>query len=142
MVASDALTSSVWAALPVLASAYGFSQAQAKTDDDFFLGFPSYWNVVAIYAWLLEVPAPVTTAVVMLLALLVFVPVKYLYPSRMVVLRWTTICAAALWMFVLFLCLLETEGAARLKLPHLSLLFPLYYIVLSLWLGGLERRGE
>jgi hypothetical protein len=45
-------------------------------------------------------------------------------------------------MFVLFLCLRETEGAAGLKLPHLSLLFPLYYIVLSLWLGGLERRGE
>jgi phosphatidylcholine synthase len=35
--------------LPLLASAYGFSQSDAKTDDGFFLGFPSYWNVVAFY---------------------------------------------------------------------------------------------
>ena len=42
-------------AAPVLASAYGFAQTDAKTDDDFFLGFPSYWNVVAIYLWLLDV---------------------------------------------------------------------------------------
>ena len=41
--------------LPILASAYGFSQEEAKTDDDFFLGFPSYWNVVALYLWLLDV---------------------------------------------------------------------------------------
>ena len=45
----------------MLASAYGFAQADAKTDDHFFLGFPSYWNFVAIYAWLLGVP-PTTTA--------------------------------------------------------------------------------
>jgi len=45
-----------WAAAPPIpASAYGFSQVDAKTEDDFFLGFPSYWNVIAIYAWLLEV---------------------------------------------------------------------------------------
>src|SRR5204862_6115517 len=35
--------------LPLLASAYGFSRANAKTADGFFLGFPSYWNVVAFY---------------------------------------------------------------------------------------------
>ena len=30
-----------FAALPILASAYGFSQENAKTEDDFFLGWPS-----------------------------------------------------------------------------------------------------
>src|SRR5436190_17814061 len=39
--------------LPLLASAYGFSQTDAKTDDGFFLGFPSYWNVVAFYVYVL-----------------------------------------------------------------------------------------
>src|SRR5713226_5077994 len=33
--------------LPLLASAYGFSQVDAKSGDGFFLGFPSYWNIVA-----------------------------------------------------------------------------------------------
>ena len=40
--------------LPLLASAYGFSQVNAKTDDGFFLGFPSYWNIVAFYLYVLH----------------------------------------------------------------------------------------
>src|SRR5262249_53514062 len=32
--------------IPLLASAYGFCQVSAKTGDGYFLGFPSYWNLV------------------------------------------------------------------------------------------------
>ena len=71
------------AAVPILASAYGFSQADAKTSDGFFRGFPSYWNVVAIYAWLLGVSPAATTAWVLGLSVLVFVPWKYIYPSKL-----------------------------------------------------------
>ena len=39
--------------LPLLASAYGFSQVNAKTPDGFFLGFPSYWNIIAFYLYVL-----------------------------------------------------------------------------------------
>ena len=42
-----------WLFLPLLASAYGFCQVQAKTDDGYFLGFPSLWNVVALYLYML-----------------------------------------------------------------------------------------
>ena len=38
--------------LPLLASAYGFCQTSAKTDDGYFLGFPSYWNLVAFYLYI------------------------------------------------------------------------------------------
>ena len=34
---------------PLLASCYQFCRTDAKTDDHFFLGFPSYWNIVAFY---------------------------------------------------------------------------------------------
>src|SRR5919206_4293746 len=45
----------VLAALPLLASSYQFCQVDAKTGDGaetdhFFLGFPSYWNILAFYA--------------------------------------------------------------------------------------------
>src|SRR6185295_14929699 len=30
----------------LLSSAYGFNTASAKTNDHFFTGFPSYWNIV------------------------------------------------------------------------------------------------
>ena len=48
--------------LPLLASAYGFSQVNAKTDDGFFLGFPSYWNIVSFYVFVLHPPAWATVA--------------------------------------------------------------------------------
>src|SRR5437762_3256853 len=38
-----------WLLAPLLASAYGFCQVAAKTDDGYFLGFPSYWNIIAFY---------------------------------------------------------------------------------------------
>src|SRR3981081_3584451 len=60
--------------LPLLASAYGFSQVSAKTDDGYFLGFPSYWNLVAFYLYVLRLPGPAALAIVLGLSLLTFVP--------------------------------------------------------------------
>ena len=39
------------ASVVLLSSAYGFASADAKTDDHFFTGFPSYWNIVALYLY-------------------------------------------------------------------------------------------
>ena len=33
----------------LLTSAYQFTQSDAKTDDHYFKGFPSYWNVMVLY---------------------------------------------------------------------------------------------
>jgi phosphatidylcholine synthase len=70
-----------WLFLPLLASIYGFCQVQAKTDDGYFLGFPSLWNVVAVYLYVLPFGKWVSLAIVVTLAILTFVPSKYLYPS-------------------------------------------------------------
>ncbi len=40
--------------VPLLASGYGFAQVHAKTPDGFFIGFPSYWNIVAFYLYVLH----------------------------------------------------------------------------------------
>src|SRR4051812_32571721 len=44
----------VIAALPLLASSFQFCRVDAKTSDHFFLGFPSYWNILAFYVIVLE----------------------------------------------------------------------------------------
>src|SRR5580765_4742526 len=46
--------SPAWLLAPLVASAYGFCQTSAKTDDGYFLGFPSYWNIIAFYLYLLQ----------------------------------------------------------------------------------------
>jgi phosphatidylcholine synthase len=128
------------AAAPVLASAFGFAQTEAKTEDHYFLGFPSYWNVVAIYLWGLDVSPAVGTAVVLAFAAAVFVPLKYVYPSRMHALRRTTTVGGALWALALTAAVLEPSASWREPLLRASLVFPLYYFGVSLWLGGLHRR--
>ncbi len=139
MVAAGVLSSYWWAALPILASAYGFSQTEAKTQDDFFLGFPSYWNVVALYLWLFEISPTASAAWVTGLSILVFVPIRYVYPSKLRVLGRTTQIAAALWMGVTAVAVLNPGWAVPLPLAEVSLAFPVYYVLLSLWLG--RRRS-
>jgi len=123
-------------ALPILASAYGFSQEDAKTDDDFFLGWPSYWNVVAIYLWILGVTPAVGTALVVFFSVAVFVPIKYIYPSKLSVLRKTTAAGGMLWGALLTAAIVEPESSSQFHLLELSLLYPAYYLALSFWLGG------
>ena len=74
---------SLWlAALPLVASAYGFCRTDAKTADNFFLGFPSYWNIVVFYLYVLQAPLWVNAFLIIALSILVFVPIKFIYPSR------------------------------------------------------------
>jgi phosphatidylcholine synthase len=133
-----------WLLLPLIASAYGFCQVSAKTDDGYFLGFPSYWNVVALYLYLLQiyvVPLPgwLSVGLVVGLAVLTFVPTRYLYPSRGGRLNMVTSVFGILWGALLVWLLYqlpgepsaESQGNQTRWVIVLSLLFPLYYLGLS-----------
>ncbi|HNM37867.1 MAG TPA: CDP-alcohol phosphatidyltransferase family protein, partial [Anaerolineales bacterium] len=54
------------ACLILLTSAYQFTQTDAKTDDHHFKGFPSYWNVAALYMLLMNLPPWVNFGFLML----------------------------------------------------------------------------
>jgi len=90
----------VVACLPLVASCYQFCRTDAKTDDHFFLGFPSYWNVVAFYVVVLELGVTATTVLLLVLAVLVFVPIKYVYPSRTETLWYANMAGATAWLVV------------------------------------------
>lgn len=66
-----------------LTSAYQFCQAEAKTPDHFFKGFPCYWNLVLFYLFILDTSSYINTLVLTILCVLIFVPIKYVYPSRL-----------------------------------------------------------
>ena len=114
----------------VLASAYGFCRTQAKTDDNYFLGFPNYWNLVAFYLFCLSAGAVFNVAVLLLLAAMVFMPLKFIYPNRTVPLRPVTLTLGIIWAFV--------TVAAVLMLPAVNptmlwagLSFIAYYLIAS-----------
>jgi phosphatidylcholine synthase len=68
----------------LLSSGYQFTQTDAKTDNDsyFFKGFPSLWNFLVVYMMLLRLNPWVNLVALVICNILVFIPVKYLYPSR------------------------------------------------------------
>jgi phosphatidylcholine synthase len=65
------------------ASAYQFTQVDAKTSDHFFKGFPSYWNIAVIYLFFWQMSSLTNMLILLSLAVLSFVPIKYVYPSRL-----------------------------------------------------------
>ena len=102
-----------WVAAPILASAYGFSQASAKTEDDFFLGWPSYWNVVALYCWLLDLSTTTGAFWLVVCSIGIFLPFKYVYPSKLAVLRKTTTVGGLLWGALVTAAIVDPEAAAE-----------------------------
>lgn len=133
------------ASLPLLASAYGFCQVDAKTPDHFFKGFPSYWNVVVFYLYALAVPPWISAGVLTIFSLLVFVPIRYFYPSRGATARTATLVLAALWVLMVLALLAQFPRPSR-KLALVSLFFPAYYMGFSAYLhftsSGRRRERE
>lgn len=67
----------------IFSSAYQFTQVDAKTSDHFFKGFPSYWNIAVFYLFFWQLNAWANMTILLALAVLSFVPIKYVYPSRL-----------------------------------------------------------
>ena len=123
----------VLAALPLMASCYQFCRVDAKTEDHTFLGFPSYWNVVAFYAVILDLGRPAVAAVLVICAVLVFVPVRYLYPSRTPALRTSSLALTAVW-FGTYAWLLVQHPDPHPLVVAASLAYVVYYVAVSGWL--------
>ena len=123
----------------LLASGYGFNRDDAKTTDHFFTGFPSYWNVVVFYLMAAGWSPAVNAAVLVVCAVFVFVPIRYVYPSRTPVARRSTNTLGIIW-GVSMLALLWQYPAVSRWLFYGSLLYPAYYVLLSLMLH-VRRAG-
>jgi phosphatidylcholine synthase len=121
----------------LMSSAYGFAHTAAKVEsgDHFFTGFPSYWNIVVAYLYVFQLPQLTNAIILVALSILVFVPIRYIYPSRTKTLQVPTLLLGGSWAAIftwMIFRLPDTDG----PLPWLSLIFPVWYVALSLWLHG------
>lgn len=124
----------------LVSSGYGFSRADAKvaTTDYFFTGFPSYWNIVCVYLVVWDLAPALNAAILTALVALVFVPIRYVYPSRTATWRAATLTLGTSWAVLLTVVIWRlpvTDG----PWPWLTLVFPVYYVLLSLRLTAAER---
>jgi len=117
-----------------VASAFGFSNIRAKTDDNFFMGFPSYWNIVVFYIFLLDLPELFASAILLMFAITTFLPVKFVYPSRTNYLRTLTLVLATIFTLQLVALMYYFEESPA-WLTYTSFIFPFYYFGLSFFVN-------
>jgi phosphatidylcholine synthase len=138
-----------WLLLPLLASAYGFCQVEAKTVDGYFLGFPSLWNIVALYLYIFNLPGWLALGVVVGFSVLTFVPSRYLYPSQPGPINTLSNVLGVAWACLLAWILLRLAAPAGASpspvlddatwdLALLSLFYPAFYMITS-WSITLRR---
>jgi phosphatidylcholine synthase len=128
------------AAAATLASAFRFCHASAKTADHFFTGFPSYWNVIALYLYVFEASPAFSAALTIVLAALVIVPLRFIYPSRTPQLRSLSIGLGVVWGLLLAIVLVRLPQRATV-IAASSLFYPVYYTLVSFWLDWRSRRS-
>lgn len=115
----------------LLTSAYQFTQTDAKTDDHHFKGFPSYWNVAVLYMLLMNLPPWVNFGFLMLFNIMVFIPIKYIYPSRNGYLRTLTLALTYLYGAIGIWGLMLYPNTPS-WIVWASFLYVGYYLVLSM----------
>jgi phosphatidylcholine synthase len=85
------------AAFMMMTALYCFANKSMKTQDNFFSGFPSGWNFVALYFYLFP-PAPaLALGLIVFFGILTFIPIKCIHPIRVRHLRPITFPLTVAW---------------------------------------------
>ncbi len=90
-----------WFAIIIItfASALYFADTRMKTSDYSFAGFPGCWNMVVLVLFAIEPNFWVSLSIVTVLAVTMFLPIKFVHPVRTERWREITLPMAVLWTF-------------------------------------------
>jgi phosphatidylcholine synthase len=90
-----------WAALLIItfSSVIYFADTRMKTEDNSFSGFPGCWNMVVLVLFALEPGHWVSLALVSVLAITMFMPLKFIHPVRTERWRSVSLPMALAWTF-------------------------------------------
>lgn len=94
------------AALIVITSAIYYADTRTKTADYGFKGFPICWNMLVFTLFLASPSEYLSLAVVIISAILIFVPVIFVHPVRVQVFRPLTLGVFGVWSLASVLALL------------------------------------
>jgi phosphatidylcholine synthase len=90
----------------VFTSALYFADTRMKTKDNSFAGFPGCWNMFVLVMFAIKPDYYVILALVVLLAIAMFLPIKFIHPTRTkrwrnvslpMAMAWTGFAAWAAW---------------------------------------------
>jgi len=80
-----------------VASAIYFADTRMKTEDKSFMGFPGCWNMVALALLVLTPPWWITGLLIFGLSIALFLPVKFIHPTRTPKWRGLSLAVSVFW---------------------------------------------
>ena len=132
----------VWAAIPLLTSLFAFCRAGVKEEQaGFFKGFPSYWNVIAVYTvvWLYNTDVLIIGWIVLTFSLLTVLPIRFVYPSHAPQWKGFFVGGAIIWLALICFMLVRHPDVPSWMI-WISLVYPTSYLILSLSLDFRSRN--
>lgn len=116
-------------------SALYFSDTRMKTKDYSFSSFPGCWNMVVLVFFAVTPPVWAMLLVIALLALAMFLPLRFVHPVRTAQWRWLTLPLAVVWV-------ISAGAMAWERFPDAHIAFwPLIVSSIYLLLAGLIQQG-
>ena len=87
------------AAIIVITSAIYYADTRMKSEDYGFIGFPVCWNMVVFTIFIVSPSETLSFVLVVITAILTFVPVIFVHPIRVKTMRNTTLTVLGIWIF-------------------------------------------
>lgn len=122
----------------LVSSLFCFCNLNMKSHDNYFVGFPAAWNVVAVYFFVLESGAWVNLLTIFLLAALTLTRMKFLHPFRVRQFMPLNISVTFVWMFSSALLIVQQPADQRWLLG-LWFAASAYFVGVCLWRTALAR---
>lgn len=135
------ISNPLWLALPVIGSLYAYGRPSMKEIDGeaYFIGFPSYWNILVIYLYWLQPSETVVVGLLLFFFVLSFIPSRYLYPSKNPKFPFMTLGVGSVWVIVMIVLILQPEPNTLIVL--ISLIYPIYYMLASFYVEMSYHRS-
>mgnify|MGYP000518503377 CR=1 FL=1 len=133
------LFSPLWLCLPALGAMYCYTIADMKNDEGFFINFPTLWNLVALYFWLIKPNAIWCILVLIFLTVLSFLPTRYMYPSKQKFLQKTNFVLIIIWVLSLFYIFIKKDFQNTSLIYFSLFIYPVFYMLGSFYVDYLYR---
>jgi phosphatidylcholine synthase len=139
--AENLVTNPLWLALPIIGSLYAYGHPGMKEMDGeaYFVGFPSYWNVLVLYLYWMRPPEPMVITLLIVFTALSFIPTRYLYPSKNPKYPLFTIGLGIVWL-AMIVAMLPQEQPNQIWVI-VSLFYPIYYMGASFYVEMTYRTN-
>ncbi|WKC85184.1 phosphatidylcholine synthase [Borreliella lusitaniae] len=115
----------------LLSSAYQFSRTDAKTNDNYFRGFPSLWNLFVILNIIFKIGQITNFIAISICIIISFIPIKFIYPSKTKELRKITIPITILSFLIFAVSIFSKLSTTTLKITKTVIIFYFAYLALA-----------